>query len=430
MITRRYFVTSTALTLFSVGFLPGFLRRCSAALAEGSPRAGRRRVLVVVFMRGAVDGLNVVVPHGDAYYYAARPGIAVARPGGSSLRSAANEAAALDLDGYFGFHPRLSSLKALFDARELAVVHAVGSPDNTRSHFDAQDYMESATPGVKSTPDGWLNRYLQLGHAAAPTPFRGVAVVQRAPRSLQGAAPTLVLDDIASFHLGPRGGRAPQAEAYSAEVERMYASTKDALLAASAREMFQAIRELDRVEADAAPLVAGAEYPRGPLGKSLGEVATLIKAGVGLEIAFVEVGGWDHHVNEGSVDGQLARNLEPFASALAAFREDLGNRMEDVLLLTMSEFGRTVHENGNRGTDHGHGNVMLAFGSGVRGGKVYGSWPGLRSSVLFEGRDLAVTTDFRDVLAEVLVRHLGCADAAPVFPGYRISRDRSLGYLA
>jgi uncharacterized protein (DUF1501 family) len=382
-------------------------------------------VLVVVFMRGAVDGLNVCVPHGDAEYYAARPGIAVARPNGSALRPAANDAA-LDLDGHFGFHPRLAPLKALFDARELAVVHAVGSPANTRSHFDAQDAMESATPGVKSTPDGWLNRYLQLGLAPAPAPFRGVAVAQRAPRSLQGAAPTLVLDDIASFHLGPRG-RAPQADAYSAEIERMYASTRDALLAASAREMFEAIRELGRVEANAAP---AAEYPHGPLGKSLGEVASLIKAGVGLEIGFVEVGGWDHHVNEGGVDGRLARDLEPFASALAAFRKDLGARMEDVLLLTMSEFGRTVSENGNRGTDHGHGNVMLALGSGVRGGKVYGAWPGLRSSALFEGRDLAVTTDFRDVLCEALVRHLGCADPAPVFPGFRISRAASLGYLA
>jgi len=206
MITRRYFVTSTAVTLFSAGFLPAFVRRASAALGKGSPRAGGHRVLVVVFMRGAVDGLNVVVPHGDSDYYAARPGIAVARPGGSPLRHAANEDAALDLDGHFGFHPRLSPLEALFEARELAVVHAVGSPDHTRSHFDAQDYMESATPGVKSTSDGWLNRYLQLGHAEA-TPLRGVAVAQRAPRSLQGAAPTLVLDDIASFRLGPRGGR-------------------------------------------------------------------------------------------------------------------------------------------------------------------------------------------------------------------------------
>ncbi len=428
MITRRYFVTSTAATLFSVGFLPSFLQRASAALAERKPGAGRRRVMVVVFMRGAVDGLNVVVPHGDADYYAARPTIAVGRPGGSSLRLGASEAA-LDLDGHFGFHPRLSPLKPFFDARELAVVDAVGSPDNTRSHFDAQDYMESATPGVKSTPDGWLNRYLQLGHGEA-TPFRGVAVAQRAPRSLQGAASTLVLDDIASFHLGPRGSRSRQAEAYSAAVEWMYGSTKDALLAATAREMFEAVRELDRVEADTAPPTAGAEYPRGPLGKSLGEVAKLIKAGVGLEIAFVEVGGWDHHVNEGSVDGQLARNLEPFASALVAFRKDLGARMEDVLLLTMSEFGRTVRENGNRGTDHGHGNIMLVLGAGVRGGKVYGEWPGLRSSALFEGRDLAVTTDFRDVLAEALVRHLGCTDPAPVFPSHRIARERFVGYLA
>jgi uncharacterized protein (DUF1501 family) len=429
MITRRYFVTGTAVTLFSAGFLPSVLRRACAALADGPPRAGRRRVLVVVFMRGAVDGLNVVVPHGDADYYAARPEIAVARPGGSSLRAGANESA-LDLDGHFGFHPRLSALKPLFDAHELAVVQAVGSPDNTRSHFDAQDYMESATPGVKSTPDGWLNRYLQLGQAKGPNPFRGVAVTQRAPRSLQGRASTLVLEDIASFHLGPRRGRSLQAEAYSAEVERMYGATKDALLAATAREMFQAVRELDRVEPEATDRDTGIVYPRGPLGKSLGEVAALIKAGVGLEIAFVEVGGWDHHVNEGGVDGKLARNLEPFAAALAAFRRDLGERMEDVLLLTMSEFGRTVQENGNRGTDHGHGNVMLALGAGVRGGRVYGAWPGLRPSARFEGRDLAVTTDFRDVLAEALVRHLGCVDPAPVFPGYRISRERSLGYLA
>src|SRR6516162_7798715 len=221
MQSRRVFLKNGAFALVSLGFAPSFLTR--TAYAQG--RSVRAKQLIAIFQRGAVDGLSVVVPFGDREYYQARPSIAVARPGGND--------AALDLDGFFGFNPRLQPLKPFWDSRQLAIVHACGSPDATRSHFDAQDYMETATPGVKSTPDGWLNRYLQLGHAAAPTPFRGVAVVQRAPRSLQGAAPTLVLDDIASFHLGPRGGRAPQAEAYSAEVERMYASTKDALLAAS-----------------------------------------------------------------------------------------------------------------------------------------------------------------------------------------------------
>jgi uncharacterized protein (DUF1501 family) len=240
-----------------------------------------------------------------------------------------------------------------------------------------------------------------------------------------------LLEDIRGFGFAPaRGGGAPQAEAYARAVERMYASTRDPLLVTTAEEMFRAIRELDRIRAADDSPAAARGYPGGPFAKSLAEVARLIHADVGLEIAFVEIGGWDHHVNEGGVDGQLARNLEPFGSALKAFRRDLGSRMEDVLLLTMSEFGRTVRENGNRGTDHGHGNFMLALGAGVRGGRVYGAWPGLRPAALFEGRDLAVTTDFRDVVAEALVRHLGCTDPAGVFPGYRISRDRFRGFVA
>ena len=428
-VTRRRFLTTGGLALLGLGIAPDLLRRTAEAL-DSLPRGGRRKVLVVVFMRGAVDGLNVVVPHGSSEYYAARPAIAIAKPGSSSLLSSSKDAAAIDLDGYFGFHPRLAALKPFYDSRELALVHAVGSPDNTRSHFDAQDYMESGTPGVKSTADGWVNRYLRERATAAAAPLRAVAVAARKPRCFEGAATTLVLRDIASFGFKPKNGAdTRRAEAWARSVERLYASTADATFAATAHEMFDAIRVLDRIREDGGAAGSG-EYPRGPLGKSLGEVAKLVKADVGLEVAFVEIGGWDHHANEGSVDGQLARNLEPFAAALAAFRRDLGPAKDDVLVVTMSEFGRTVRENGNRGTDHGHGNVMMVLGSGVRGGKVYGSWPGLARSALFEERDLAVTTDFRDVLGEILVRHLGCDDASAVFPGYRTSRERFRGFLA
>jgi uncharacterized protein (DUF1501 family) len=414
MLSRRVFLKNGAFALVSVGFAPSFLAR--TAYAQGArPRA---KQLIAIFQRGAVDGLSVVVPFGDAEYYRARPSIAIQRPGSSAD-------AALDLDGFFGFNPRLAPLKPLWDQNTLAIVHACGSPDATRSHFDAQDYMESATPGVKSTPDGWLNRYLQVRKLEHQTPFRAVALTQQLPRMLQGTAPATALSQISQFDI--RGGQTASA---GATFESLYAEARDRVLGNTGREAFDAIKMLKGADPSRYQPEHGADYPRGPFGQALKQIAQLIKADVGLEVAFADVGGWDTHINQGSSQGQLATRLDDFARGIAALVSDLGDRMADVVVLTMSEFGRAVNENGNRGTDHGHGNAMMAIGAGVRGGKVYGRWPGLSIEHRYERRDLAVTTDFRDVFAEVVVRHLGVGDPHSIFPGYAISPARFPGLFA
>jgi uncharacterized protein (DUF1501 family) len=404
MISRRVFLKNGGVALVSLGFAPEFLARTVAAAD-----APRRRVLIAIFQRGAVDGLNMVVPFGEREYYAARPSIAIGRPG-------SGPDAALDLDGFFGLHPRLAPLKPLYDARQLAIVHASGSPDDTRSHFDAQDYMETATPGVKSTQDGWLNRYLHAREHQKATPFRAVALAPQLPRSLQGVAPALAIGQIDRF--GIRAGRATDMVQSSFESE--YAAAADRVLHSTGRDAFDAIRMMKQADPSRYAPENGADYPRSAYGEALKQIAQLVKADVGLEVAFAESGNWDHHVNEGAATGQLAARLDDFGRGIAALARDLGDRMQDVVILTMSEFGRAVAENGNRGTDHGHGNAMLILGAGVRGGKVYGRWPGLAREQRHEGRDLAVTTDFRAVFNEVVRGHLGLADTRAVFPGFRM----------
>jgi uncharacterized protein (DUF1501 family) len=408
MHSRRIFLKNGGLALVSLGFAPTFLARTANAAS------GRRRVLVAIFQRGAVDGLNMVVPYAEPAYYAARRTIAIKRPGQTG--------GALDCDGFFGLHPRMAPLQAWFKNGELAIVHACGSPNATRSHFDAQDYMESGTPGVKSTEDGWINRYLRARRDEEATPFRAVALAAQLPRSLQGPAPTLAMTSIGRF--GVRAG-AGMEESFEAQ----YAAAADQVLNATGREAFDAIRLLERANPRRYAAENGATYPRSAFGQALQQIAQLIKADVGLEVAFAEAGGWDTHVNQGADAGQLAARLADFASGVSALSQDLGSRLQDVVILTMSEFGRAVSENGNRGTDHGHGNAMLVLGGSVRGGKVYGRWPGLAPEQRYEGRDLAITTDFRDVFGEVVVRHLGVRDPSPIFPGYQISPERFCGFL-
>jgi uncharacterized protein (DUF1501 family) len=415
MISRRVFLKNGAFTLVSLGFAPSFLAR--TAYAAG--RSGRPKQLIAIFQRGAVDGLSVVVPFGEGEYYRARPSIAIPRPGGS-------DGAAIDLNGFFGLNPRLQPLKALWDARQLAIVHACGSPDSTRSHFDAQDYMETATPGVKSTQDGWLNRLLQAKRDSELTPFRAVSLTQQLPRMLQGTAPALAVNQLGQF--GIRAGRA--SEAVGASFEAEYAAAADRVLNGTGRDAFDAIKMLKDADPARYQPANGADYPRSPFGQALKQIAQLAKSDVGLEVAFADVGGWDTHVNQGSGQGQLATRLDDFARAIAALVADLGDRMADTVVLTMSEFGRAVNENGNRGTDHGHGNAMTIIGGGVNGGHVYGRWPGLAVDQRYERRDLAVTTDFRDVFAEIAVRHLGVADARPIFPGYALQPARFPGLFA
>ena len=399
------------MALLSLGFAPGFISRIAAESAE------RRKLLIVVFQRGAVDGLNMVVPFGEAEYYRARPNIAIAKPGA--------EGGAIDLNGFFGLHPRMSAFKPLWDRGELAIVHAAGSHDTTRSHFDAQDYMESATPGVKSTRDGWLNRYLSVARdPGAANPLRGIALTKQMPRSLQGSAPALAISNTEDFAVADMSARTSFEELYAA-------AQQDQALRGTAGEAFDAMKTLARKTAGAYRPSNGAAYPRSPFGQAMQEIARLAKSDVGLEIAFAESTQWDHHVNEGAATGQIANRLDDFSRGVAALAQDLGDRMADTVILTMSEFGRAVAENGSRGTDHGHGNAMFVIGGGVKGGSVYGKWPGLGVNDRFEGRDLAVTTDFRDVFGEVITRHLGAdrKTAAAVFPGYAIDEPRFRGVL-
>ena len=401
MVSRRVFLKNGGLALVSLGFAPEFLARTVAA--AGAPR---KRVLITIFQRGAVDGLNMIVPFAERDYYTSRPTLALGRPG-------SGPDAAIDLDGFFALHPRLAPLAPLWQKQQLAIVHACGSPDGTRSHFDAQDYMETATPGVKSTPDGWLNRYLHAKEHQAKTPFRAVALAQQLPRALQGTAPALAIGQIAQF--GIRGQSSPMVQdSFEAE----YAAAADRVLKTTGSEAFDAVRMLKNANPLQYAPAPGVEYPRSAFGEALKQIAQLIKADVGLEVAFAESGNWDHHVNEGAATGQLANRLDDLARGIAALVRDLGDRMQDVVVMTMSEFGRAVAENGNRGTDHGHANAMLVLGGGVRGGKVYGRWPGLAREQRHDGRDLAVTTDFRTVFSEVVRGHLGLADTRTVFPGF------------
>ncbi|MFQ5888694.1 MAG: DUF1501 domain-containing protein [Gemmatimonadota bacterium] len=434
-IRRRVFVRDGALALLALGLAPRFIARSLLAKTNG---AARRKTLVCIFQRGAVDGLNMVVPFGEPAYYRSRRSIAIAAP-----RQGA-EGAALDLDGFFGLHPALAPLHDLFMSGELAAVHAVGSPHPTRSHFDAQDFMESATPGVKSTRTGWLNRLLAetacmecrgrtladpAAHAAdhaagqvevaGESPLRGVAVGGELPRSLRGAYPAIAIPDLERFGIAGRRDRSLEAT-----FARLYGSSEDPVLADAAEGSFEAIEILRRVDAGRYAPRAGAEYPRGRFGRSLRQIAQLIKADVGLEVAFADVGGWDTHVAQGAAEGQLSGRLGELGRGLRAFHHDLGDRMEDVVVLTMSEFGRTVAENGSGGTDHGHANCMLVLGGSVAGGAVYGDWPGLEREQLYERRDLAITTDFRDLFAEVVSEHLGAERLDMVFPGYDLDPVR------
>jgi len=400
-ISRRYFLKNGGIAMLGMASLPAFLQRAVAATA-----APNKKKMVVLFQRGAMDGLNVVVPFAEPNYYRLRPTISIPAP------SRGGTEAAIDLDGFFGLHPSLQPLQPLFQSGQLAIVQAVGSPDPTRSHFDAQDFMESGTPGVKATDDGWLNRALQSMPESESTPFRAVAFGPYLPRTLEGAAPAVAIPDLKQFKMyGPQ-------QTVEGGFEAMYAQTVDQALRGVGQETFEAIDQLKKINPDSYQPENGAQYPASRFGKSLEEIAELFKADVGLEVAFLDSGGWDHHVNEGGVQGQLSNLLRDLGQGIAAFHQDMGDRMGDVVFVSMSEFGRTAHENGNRGTDHGHANCMFVMGGAIQGGKVYGKWPGLEKHQLYEGRDLALTTDFRDVLGELVVRHMRTPSTAEVFPGH------------
>jgi uncharacterized protein (DUF1501 family) len=394
---RRDFLNSLALgasLIVPVG-------RGAWAATTANPTAKK---LVVVMLRGAVDGLNVVAPVGDANYLRLRPSIGLAAPG--------LEGGALDLDGYFGMHPALAQLQPLWQQKKLAFVHASGSPDATRSHFDAQDYMESATPGRKNTPDGWMNRLV----AALPgtsTPSRALSIGPVMPRILSGASPAINL---------PNGAAATKANildrpAIGAAFDQLYAGNERLGRAYmdgknAHKEVMDASMSGEMKMAD-----GGAPLPNG-FPDDAARLATLMRNDPKIQLAFVALGGWDTHANQGAGSGQLANRLAPLGHGLAVLAQRLGSMFDDTTVVVMSEFGRTARENGNGGTDHGHGNVMWVMGGAVNGGKVYGDWQGVADSALNEGRDLPVTTDFRSVLAQVAERHLRLTDRqlAQIFP--------------
>ncbi|NEX61063.1 DUF1501 domain-containing protein [Noviherbaspirillum galbum] len=402
---RRHFLRTLALTS---GLAIPFGRQAWAYSTSGSGNDqphGRTPRLVVIMLRGAVDGLSIVAPHGDPDYARARPNIALAPPGA--------EDGLLDLDGHFGLHPALSPLFPLWQQGKLAFVHASGSPDPTRSHFDAQDYLESGTPGRKSTPDGWLNRLAAL-LPGEPSPMRAIGLGPVLPRILSGSAPATNLAFAAGKNKPELLDRPAVATAFDQlyrrddRLGRAYAegreTRKEILAAGSEQEM--------RMADNGAPLPNG--FPA-----EAAHLARLMRGNDSIRLAFVALGGWDTHANQGKARGQLANRLAPLGQGLAELASRLGPLFDDTAIVVMSEFGRTVRENGNGGTDHGHGNVMWLLGGSLAGGRVLGEWPGLHPSRLYEGRDLAVTTDYRNVLGEVLRSHLRVQEtaAANVFPG-------------
>ncbi|MFG6460165.1 DUF1501 domain-containing protein [Roseateles sp. DXS20W] len=384
---------------FTLGGLPVSLVR-----AQG----GAQKKLVVVMLRGAVDGLSVVAPYGEREYAASRPQIALPNPGA--------EDGLLKLDSLFGLHPALSPLKRHWDGGQLAFVHASGSPDPTRSHFDAQDYLESGTPGRKSTPDGWMNRLLAV-LPGEPAPTRAISQGSTPPRIFAGTA------SVASLGLGPNAmqRRAIDNPQMQAGLAKLYAN--DAQLSSTLRDTTEGRGEMARSMAAAEPRSMDPSADAGaPSARSFAadarRLGTLIRKDPHTQLAFTAVGGWDTHVNQGAARGQLANRLASLGEGLDALAAGLGDAYRDTVIVVVSEFGRTLRQNGNGGTDHGRGNVMWLLGGPVAGGQVLGDWPGLDTAALADGRDLAVANDFRQVLAAVLRRHLGLSETAlaTVFP--------------
>jgi uncharacterized protein (DUF1501 family) len=409
MLTRRVFLRGSAIVMAGMGAAPAWLAR--AAQVEGK----KRKTLVAIFMRGAADGLNIVVPFGDKRYRELRPTLAIAPPSAETNANAANGAnfGPIDLDGMFALNPAMQPLKGLWEKKQLAIVEATGSPDPSRSHFDAQDSMECGTPG-KTTGDGWLNRALP-GAGSQASSMRAVALGNQVPHCLRGGNEVIAIGNLQQFNISDQSA--------AAIMQSMYATTADASLGRTGKDAFEAmkvVRSIQDTPPNAPPAGPGSGPPliaqAGDFGRNLQQLARLLKAEAGVEVAFADIGGWDHHGNENQ---QLPNILRQLSAGIAGFYQEMGDRMEDIVLVTMSEFGRTAAENGNGGTDHGHGSFMMVIGGPVRGGKVYGKWPGLEKEQLFEGRDLAVTTDYREVLSELVQGHLGQQNLSTVFPGFQ-----------
>ena len=378
-----------------------WMPRMSFAPKNTAPRGD---TLVVVFLRGAADVLNMVIPHGEDAYYQLRPTLGIPRPDDSKKMK---EERVIDLDGFFGFHPNMSPLLESWQSRQLAIIHACGAPDESRSHFKAMELMERGVDDERGPASGWIGRHLATLNTGNSSPLRAVGMGTRPQRSLTGSVPVSALRSIADFHLG---GDQQALQQMRAALNYVYQNDE---LGQDTLSIMDTLQKLD-------PLTYSSpiEYPDSEFGLALKQTAMLIKAEVGLEVSAIDLGGWDTHFTQGSAIGIMPNLMKDLAEGLAAFHADMSNHMSKLTIVTMSEFGRRAYENGSLGTDHGHGSMMMVLGGNVDGGKIHGEWPGLAEGQLIGPGDLAVTTDYRDVLSEVLIKRLNNPATGDVFPEY------------
>lgn len=405
--TTRRDLLRAAVAGLAVPTWPAWLPRLAFAPPQTAPRGD---VLVCIFLRGAADALNIVVPHGEAQYYALRPHLAIPRPDDARAKA---DRRVRDLDGFFGLHPALAPLLPAWAAGQLALVHACGAPDESRSHFQAMELMERGVDEPTGPASGWIGRHLAALDNGNTSPLRAIGLGTSTPRSLRGPIPATALRSITDFHLA---GDPRAAARLRAALAALY--TADDPLDAKGRETLDLLETLDQLDPRGYVPGNGARYPAGDFGMALRQVAILIKAQVGLEVACLDLGGWDTHINQGGSEGALASLLHDLGTGLAALHADLQAVADKLLVVTLSEFGRRAKENGGLGTDHGHGSAMLLLGGGVVGGRVHGTWPGLAHEQLVGPGDLAVTTDYRDVLGELVARRLQNRNLPAVFPDY------------
>jgi uncharacterized protein (DUF1501 family) len=411
MISRKAFLKAGGLTLFGIGIggIPAFMTQ-AANLVQEPTLFKRRKILVSIFQRGAMDGLMAVSPFNDQFLKAARPGLFM------PATKSGNVPSLIDLDGRFGLHPAMQAFESVFREKRLAIVHGMGSPNNTRSHFDAQDYMESGTPFNKGTSSGWLNRAVGLlGHEA--TPFQAVSLTSSMPRSLYGEMPALAISNLQDFSIQMRANPM-NAKNISKSFEELYDQTASGLLKSTGKDSFDAVKMLQKTDVRNYKPANDVVYPASPLGNSLKQIAQLIKMDVGLEVAFTESGGWDTHFNQGAGNGIFARNVTDLSQSIMAFWKDMEIYQDDLTVMTMTEFGRTVKQNGTGGTDHGRASCNFILGNDVNGGIVHGKVDTLAPENLEDGRDLAVTTDFRSIFSELAERHLQISNRKLLFPGF------------
>ncbi len=417
MVSRRGFLKAGGVALMGVGLMGGIPAFLAEAVAGNQLIApyGKRKALICIFQRGAMDGLMAVTPFTDEYLKAARPGLFISAAKNSTGKSL------IDLDGHFGLHPAMQGFEQAFRDKRLAIVHGIGSPNNTRSHFDAQDYMESGTPFNKGTASGWLNRAIGLlGHDAI-TPFTAVSLTSAMPRSLYGDNPAVAINNLQDFAIQMRGN--PSGTNMAAKsFEDLYDQTSEGLLKQTGKESFEAIKMLQKADIKNYKPAQNVVYPNSALGNSLKQIAQLIKMDVGLEVAFTESNGWDTHFNQGNENGIFARNVGDLSNSMMAFWNDLDAYQDEVTVMTMTEFGRTVHQNGTGGTDHGRASCNFILGNTVNGGLVHGNLQPLSVENLKDGRDVAVTTDFRSVFSEVADKHLKVNNDRVLFPDWKSSK--------